>query len=778
MSPRLAKIWGDLKGSPARALLIALSVVIGTAALGTALGARAILEREIASGYAAAAPAAAVIGTGNVSRGLLEAARREPGVVEADARRLVRARVEVAPGDWRPLLLFAVRDFSDMRVSEVFHRSGSRAPGLGEVLVERSALPVLNVGEGGALRVRVPGGHQARLRVAGIVHDPAMAPGWQDNAGYAYTTPETLAALGLGAQLDELRVTVDGDRTEAAKVGQGLARLVAATGAPVERVEVPTREHPHADHMRTMLMLLTAFGALALGLSAALTANVFAALLARQTRQIGMMKAIGARSGQVAGVYAGLVAAISTPALLFGLPLGALGARAFSEFAAVQLNLEPASFNVPLGTLLVVLLVGGAVPAIAAAIPIRRAMQMTAREALADSGVRPPPAARTRLGFGDTRMTLAFRNTLRRPGRLTLTLIALGLGGAALMTGLNVYASLVGAVDRSLSQRADDLDVRLLRPVPADVLAVRAAALPSVERAEVWGGTLASVELPSSGRLGTERYGVLAPPSSGELLRAPVIEGRWPRQLGEVAVNRAILAREPALAVGRQAALLVGARRVPVRVVGLVEEVAEPHLYTTPPTYDTLIGRSGTAGAVRLVVAPGEETSVATALEEVAADLGSLPVFSMTKATLRTSMVDHFAILLALLTAASIAAVIVGGLGLAATMSLNVLERAREIGVMRAIGARRGAIQSLLLTEGAAIAGLSFVISVLLSLPLSMLVGYVVGQHGLHADLPFRIDPLGIFIWAGVVTVVTIVACLAPVRGTLRLPVREVLAYE
>jgi putative ABC transport system permease protein len=781
MSPRAAKIFGDLKESPARAGLIMLAVLIGTAALLTALGARAVLEREITAGYAEGRPAAIILTLDQVDDALVAEARQQPGVVDAEARRLIRARAEVAPGDWRPLLLFGVRDFTDIRVSTIRREGGAWPPPQGTMLVERSALPVLNVGEGDALRIRMPDGSVSSVRVTGIVHDPAMAPGWQDNVGYAYVSQETLGALGQGERLDELRITVNGDRTEASRIASQLAEWASNEGRRVERIEVPTRRHPHADHMQTMLLLLSTFGALALVLSGALTANVVTGLLARQVRQIGVMKAVGARSGQIAPLYVTFVLALAIPGICIGVALGIAGARAFARFAADQLNLEPASFSIPSGALLLTTLFALAIALLATAVPLARALRITAREALQHVRVEAPVVPRTCPALGDRTLTLALRNSFRRPARLWLTLIALSLGGAALMMGTNVYGSLVAAVDGSLARRGDDLDVRLLRPVPAEAFAARVRAIPGVERLETWGGVLAAIELPGAEvgpGIATDRYGVLAPPLGTTLLKAPIVEGRWPTGTGEVAVNRAILARESTLAVGIQVRLRVGDRSVPVRIVGLVEEVAEPHFYTSPATFDALAGATGLAGAIRVVTEPGRDAEIAAAVEEVVVGLGSLPAFSMTKATLRVSMIDHFAILLALLTAAALTAISVGGLGLAASASLNVLERAREIGIMRAIGARRKTVFRVLLTEGFAVAAASVLLAVAIALPLSAAVAFIVGRHGLHADLPFVVQPLAIVAWIVLVTLITLLACLGPALKALSLPVRAVLSYE
>uniref|UniRef100_UPI0025D9B072 ABC transporter permease n=1 Tax=uncultured Caulobacter sp. TaxID=158749 RepID=UPI0025D9B072 len=580
-------------------------------------------------------------------------------------------------------------------------------------------------------------------------------------------------------RLDEVRIAVDGDRRQAGQVAEAVAAMAKAQNRPVLRVEVPVREHPHAQHMKAVLLLLTLFGGLALVLSGALTANVITGLLARQVRQIGVLKAIGARTGQICGLYGALTALLAGPGVVLGLALGVLGVQAMSRPISLELNLNPDSLAVPPDALLLVAAFAVIVPALAVALPIRRAVGRPVRELLQDPGLSAPDATPWRWRIGDRRTTLALRNTVRRPGRLALTMIALGLGGAALMTCANLYASLVRGVDQALAGRADSVEVRLAKPLPAEAFRARIAALPGVQSVEVWGATLAAIQLPGDGaaRLGTNPYAVLAPPPGSRMVGARLVDGRWPRRRGEIVINRNILSLEPALGQG-QAVLLSGGRSVPVHVVGLVEEVSEPHIYAAASTVDALVGQGGLAGASRLVARPGEEARVSAAVEDLAAEMGSLPSYAATRQAFRQTLTEHFAILLTMLSVAAAAAIAVGGLGLAATASLNVLERRREIGVLRALGARRATLRMILLAEGALIALASSLAAVLVALPLSAHIGLILGRRQLFTTLPFVVEPAGLLIWLGVVTIVTLAACWGAADRALKLPVRDVLAYE
>jgi ABC-type antimicrobial peptide transport system permease subunit len=89
--------------------------------------------------------------------------------------------------------------------------------------------------------------------------------------------------------------------------------------------------------------------------------------------------------------------------------------------------------------------------------------------------------------------------------------------------------------------------------------------------------------------------------------------------------------------------------------------------------------------------------------------------WAWTSGEMPTKRWQQFSNVVYLLLTMAILAAVVGGIGTMSTMSINVVERRREIGVMRAIGASNGNIQSIVIVEGMVIALISWAISVLLS---------------------------------------------------------------
>ena len=119
----------------------------------------------------------------------------------------------------------------------------------------------------------------------------------------------------------------------------------------------------------------------------------------------------------------------------------------------------------------------------------------------------------------------------------------------------------------------------------------------------------------------------------------------------------------------------------------------------------------------------------------------------------------------------------VGSMGLTGAMSINVLERTREIGVMRTIGAVDRVIMQSVIIEGLVIGLITWVLAIGLSFPIGNLLLTIIGKTlGTPMDLIFT--PLGILLWLGVVIVLSVIASIMPARNAARLTINEVLAYE
>jgi putative ABC transport system permease protein len=145
---------------------------------------------------------------------------------------------------------------------------------------------------------------------------------------------------------------------------------------------------------------------------------------------------------------------------------------------------------------------------------------------------------------------------------------------------------------------------------------------------------------------------------------------------------------------------------------------------------------------------------------------------------IRAQNENNFGIITQMLLAMAALIAAVGAIGLAGTLSINVLERRREIGVMRAIGASNLALRRIVIVEGMLIGLLSWFIGAILALPISYVLSNAVGMAFLRRPLNFEFSWGGIGLWLTVVVVLSGLASFVPAWRASRLTVREVLAYE
>ena len=122
--------------------------------------------------------------------------------------------------------------------------------------------------------------------------------------------------------------------------------------------------------------------------------------------------------------------------------------------------------------------------------------------------------------------------------------------------------------------------------------------------------------------------------------------------------------------------------------------------------------------------------------------------------------------------------IVVGGLGLASTLSIGVLERTREIGVMRAVGARNSWIAGIVKIEGLVISTASWLVAIPLSIPMSIVLARAFGRIMFPIPVVLLPGAGGVFRWLAVVTIVSIAACAWPAMRAIRVPTARALAYE
>jgi putative ABC transport system permease protein len=796
INPRWKKLLGDVRTAPGRLWLAVAALALSGAALTAMLAAYVLLMRAVTQNYLGTNPASAQLLLDRVDATIVQKVGQRPDVAAAEATSTIRARVVLPDGTRRPLLLFVIPDFTSLRINTFRPTSGAWPPPDGSLLLERSAMSVAESRIGEPLVIESSDGSRHNLRVAGTVHDPALAPAWQEQVVYGYVTPETLRILAESPDLHLLKLIVRHHPDDARAI-EATARSVAASltrsGHVVREIRVPPpRMHPHQAQMEGLLSLLLLFSVLGLILGSVLAATVIGGLLAQQLREMAVMKAIGARSAQIMGLYLALVGAIGALAALIGIPVGLLAGRAWANATAHLLNLELGSEGVPAWLLLASACVMMLVCVAAAAVPVTIACRRTVQVAIRDFSGLTGPRARdaierwvARIGFLRPGSILGIRNAFRRRGRLMLTASLLATAGAVFMASVELKAAWNANVATAAAARHYDLEIWLRDPAPESVLLRVLRSLPGVRAIESWPGITVTTDpgdhVEISHTYSDEGHGRIslrgAPRTS--LVDISLTEGRWLRSGDtDVAVLNS-MAHSTAfqhVAIGDFIDILAAHQPQRLRVVGFVRELMTPSaIYTTPQSFGVQALPPGTTNAVRVALTDRSNAEAFIEPARRALEQQGVAVRSIASDTvIRKAQGGHVAVLVFALGFIALTMAAVGVLGLAAALSTSVTERIREYGVLRAIGASRADIRRAIVSEGLAVGLTGAALALPLSIPVSDIVGSIVGFISLQ-PLTMRLNPFAIFAWLALSLIGSAAASAYPSAQASRVTVREAL---
>ena len=810
------KLRRDLRATWPRMVLMVVAIAVSLTVFSAVLYAWGASRRETSRAYLSTEPASATILLdrsidAEQMAAIAAEARTRPGVIEATGRTQFTSQIEVN-GRLRtnPLQVFAAAPDDPMRMATFEVQQGSWPPSPGEVFIGRDSLSLLDVAVGDTIVVETPSGEPARLSVAGVVYDPSLAPAPQQQTGNGYLSTTSLATPGKPAVLDQLKIQVadpgqatpsrdrDAVVAVAGDVGKWLQREY---GLAIREIQVPEPyAHPHQGQADALLLSLLAGGGIALLLSTILVANMLNGLFTQQIPQIGIMKAIGARSGRIGRLYLAMTLLVAGAATLLALPLGILIGRVGASGILGFLGIEADSLAAPWWTYVAVLAAGLGLPPLMALIPLVKTSRTTVRAAIDHRGLGSNPTAATRVLARlarirrlDRGLLMALRNTIRRPARFLLSVGLLASAGMVFVAGMSLSAGTEAIAEEQKEQRNWDVDVQLASPAPVDEVTTMVKRVPDVSRVEGWtiakAGVAGPRQIPISRTYPDQGHGgvaVTAVPAGTTMLPPPkLLEGRWlnPDETGAVVLNQ--IARNntvPGLGAGDTVQLSVGGKPTTWRVVGIAQERGggSGGVYATAEGFAEAMGQPPRVNQLRIATDSHDEqtrTAVADAVDETLTGAG-VEVQSAASVSRSEAVTEgHLGPIIMIVLAIAIAMGVVGCIGLASTMSTNILERTREFGVMHAIGARPKAVRRIVIAEGVFLALASLLVAVIPTLGLTAVLGAGLGNLFMDAPLPFRVSILAAGIWTALVILGAVLATEAAATRASRLTVREALAY-
>jgi putative ABC transport system permease protein len=721
---------------------------------------------------------------------------RVPGVDAVEGRISLNAQYVKSDGSLVSTQVTALKDPYALNVDilKPAYPTQMTIPALGEkqVLLDRSAT-ALGIKVGDTITLELKDGKRRQLVVAGFVHDVTGFPYNMANYVTAYVTQKTMEWLGGSSDFTQLAVSVaenPTDQKHVEAVAQTVADRLKHSGSTVDYVSVYQPGHHFAwSVMQGVIFILSALGWMTVLLSAFLIINTITSLMTQQTKQIGIMKATGATTSQISGMYLVLILAFGLTAFAISVPLAAwLGYRVGGGLAD-WLNFDLGAFKFYPEAILEQSIVAIVVPLLAASYPLIRSVRLTVREAISDYGIggssKPKDASVSKNALLIPRpIRLSLRNTFRRKLRLALTLFTLVLGGAIFIGVLNLRDSFAKVMVDVQGYFLADINVSFDHAYRFDKVAALAESIPGVKSVEGW------LEYPGTLVTDKDKAGMqilfVAPPSSSTLIKPIVTDGRWlaPGDENALVIGNQLLEVMPNLKVGDWLTIKTNEKESKWLIVGVYRitgNVDPPLLYTNYEYISRLTNQPGQVYSLRVITAKHDvvtqkavNDNLLALFKENGIQISSTQLGAewLTNQESQTDVLVYFMLVMAILIAT------VGGLGLMGTMSINVLERTREIGEMRAIGASNADIQGIVIVEGMVIGLISWVISLLLSYPITAVLTFGVGSAIMQSPMPPVFGLTGVIAWLIGISFIAVVASALPAHRASSLTVRDTLAYE
>jgi putative ABC transport system permease protein len=367
-----------------------------------------------------------------------------------------------------------------------------------------------------------------------------------------------------------------------------------------------------------------------------------------------------------------------------------------------------------------------------------------------------------------------------------LTLLTLTVSGAFFIMVFSTQYSFEQTIDAIFAGFGYEVEIDFENLQRIDEVIPLIESRPNVKNAEMWVFRTANAKVPGTSGPGSEHeVFVRGVPSESPIFKPRLTAGRMldPMDDRAILLNQKLAGRMD-VGVGDEIILdLPDVGETRWTVVGLVFDLNGRDQNTAFANIDTLNMALRNVGKAAVAMIQGTDQSLATQ-QAIEADLvaffdarGMKVGYSDVATEDRNNASAQFSILTQLLMMMTVLMAMVGSMGLSGTLSINVIERRREIGVMRAVGASSRDVAFVFTGEGLML-GLT---SWLLALPIGLSAGPAfVLSLGEVIDFPAEYYPAthGVWIWLGIVIVLSIFASWIPARRATRISVNESLAYE
>lgn len=794
------KIWFDIWHNKTRTLLAVLSIAAGVFAVGSIFGMSEMLLTNMDKSHHAVLPTHISVSLGQlVDRETLLSLKEVPGVENVEPYNSVALLYKLHPEDeWRQAVIQMRDNYEQQKYELLQLRSGHWPNSKNEVAVERMAAQFLKIGIGDSVIFKIDDKERI-LPITGFIRHPFVPPPQFQDLAFFFMSGEGMERLGIPqGKFTSFYVRVTPYSADYAKeVATAIKDKLAKQNISVGGFQY---EDPNKHWGRSIFDAITQvqqlLALICVVTSAILVFNTISNLITQQTNQIGILKAIGGRTPSIVGMY--LVSAFVYGALAFiiAFPLGAIVAFNITKIFLNLFNIDFDTFQISRNAVILQALCAILAPLLAGLPPILKGASITVRQAIASYGL----GGEYRSGWLDrlvesigarllpSQYATALGNMFRHKGRLIMTQLVLLAAGTAFLMVMSLNSSIALTLDNYYGRMRYDTTLNFDSMERADKVALIAQTVPGVDQIEI--RFMQETNLFVAGQqvkeAGFSSY-IRGIPADSDFYLPLMVAGRWLNaQDGRAVVIPRQTAEDNNIKVGDTVTLDMGTLgKDQWQVVGLYEPVfiggfSSVTLFAPADELFKISKKYNQASSI-VVRTTEHDRAFTTALTKRLKDTyeqHKLKIsFSQTQADARATNEWQFGLVTSMLLALSIIVALVGAIALMGALSIGVIERTKEIGVLRAIGARSRTIMGIFVMEGVLQGLISWSIAIPLSFLISPFAASQLGHIMFGATLDYQYNWPAVIVWLSIVIVVSILASILPARGATRISVRDSLAY-
>ncbi len=791
-----SKIFRDIWSHKGRTFQIVLIIGLSAGAIGMIMSTRSVFIPGMQDIWQSMNPAMINIYTGYVSEDELYVLKNVDGITQIEGISSTYIEWRKSPeDDWRQAGFSARTDYENQILNQLDLVNGQWPEG--ETLaIGQDAEAFFGIAPGEKIYIKL-NDREIQVSLDGTVYDQLVQPAFLGGMAQLYASRDLYNEfVGPYGYNQILLSAAEYDEEEVGLLADRFQEKLRKQGYESGRFIHDPNKHIFQDQMDGIFLVLTVLGFFSLALGLLLVYNTVNVLIAQQVDQIGVMKAVGARTWQILRLYFVMILVYGVLALAVALPMAIFGSNAIMNWLSTSLGAEAVDFEVSSSAIYIMVFLTIVAPILASLVPIIAGARVTVREAISTYGLTTKPGLLERAlnkGVRISRLLLiTISNTFRHKRRVVLIEIGLILSGVMFMTVVAVQDSIQYTIsDVLLSIMNADITMVFNQPQRMEYIEELTNSRSDIKAVEMWGLTTAEIRPAGQEEAeDDESVQLFGVPLPTQLYGARIRAGRWlnPTDTYAIVVDQE-LAEELDVGVGDWVTIKYGEHReTDWQIVGLSFFPLISDISNVPR--DVLLRDLGFVGRGQAVFIQIMDNSPANQME-VAKDLREFykskgidvnPVrgifgYGDTRAETAAAIVGQIDFLLVLLGVMAVVIGAVGSIALSGALSLSVMERTREIGVMRAIGASSWTIFRLFIGEGLILGLLSWLIALPLSVPAGKLMVQAIGS-ALQSEIFYNFEPRGTLIWLGIITVLSVIASWLPARGATRISVRESLAYQ